>query len=343
MEVVQQDHFDRLPDALLLLIFNKLLDVKALSRCLSVCKRFSSLIPQTNALFVSIPPRIPVSKPGYGLCLASLRIFFNRVFTKPFKHCRRIVASKSPSSKSSNVHHSFINVLKKFEDVKFIHIQFPFYGSGIDLVGGDCLVKWKAEFGGQLKSCIILGATSYFLAKVKELQEQEQEEERFLTDDELRVRIIWTISCLIAASARHHFLKKILLDHPNLESVVISDEQKQGKLCMGREELVEMRGCMEPFAASKPLLIERTKVSDLSIKLSYAPELELPVSGYRMRGATLVVIRPVDGDLMRKGLSDGELLGSGFDGDHGEEKVFAEAVGEMMKMKKSYVMTMNSF
>ncbi|XP_044478843.1 F-box protein At4g18380-like [Mangifera indica] len=308
MELAQQDHFDRLPDALLLLIFNKVLDIKALSRCLSVCKRFSSLIPQTNTLFVAIPPCIPTSKPASGLCLASLRIFLKGVFTKPLKHFRRIVTLESPSGKSSNFQHSFNNALKKFEDVKFIHIQFPFYGSGIDLVGGDCLVKWKAEFGGQLK-----------------------------------VRIIWTISCLIAASARHHFLKKILLDHPSLESVVISDEKKQGKLCMGPKELAEIRGCMESSTPSKPSLIGRTRVPDLSVKLSYATELVLPASGYRMRGATLMVIRPVDGEFTRKEISDVEFLESGFDGEHGEDKVFAEAVREMTKMKKSYVMTMNSF
>lgn len=343
MELAQQDHFDRLPDALLLLIFNKVLDIKALSRCLSVCKRFSSLIPQTNTLFVAIPPCIPTSKPASGLCLASLRIFLKGVFTKPLKHFRRIVTLESPSGKSSNFQHSFNNALKKFEDVKFIHIQFPFYGSGIDLVGGDCLVKWKAEFGGQLKSCIILGATSKFLQEEKESHQQEQEEERFITDDELRVRIIWTISCLIAASARHHFLKKILLDHPSLESVVISDEKKQGKLCMGPKELAEIRGCMESSTPSKPSLIGRTRVPDLSVKLSYATELVLPASGYRMRGATLVVIRPVDGEFTRKEISDVEFLESGFDGEHGEDKVFAEAVREMTKMKKSYVMTMNSF
>ncbi|XP_044477723.1 F-box protein At4g18380-like [Mangifera indica] len=340
MEVVQQDHFDRLPDALLLLIFNKLLDVKPLSRCLLVCKRFSILIPQTNALFVAIPPRIPPSKPPNGFCLPSLRVFLS----KPFKPFRRLVASNSPSTRRiSAAHHSLNNALNKFQHVKSIHIQFPFSGNGIDLVGGDCLMKWKAEFGGQLKSCIILSATSYFPTEVKQLQEQE--EERFLTDDELRVRIIWTISCLIAASARHHFLKKILLDHPSLESVLITDEKKQGKMSMGREELAEMRGYIGSFSASKLLSsMERTKVPDLSITLWYAPELELPVSGYRMKGATLVVIRPVDdGELMRKGLSDGELMGSGFDGDHGEEIVFAEAVKEMMKMKKSYMMTMNSF
>ncbi|KAJ0451358.1 putative F-box domain-containing protein [Helianthus annuus] len=39
------DWFDSLPDSLLLLIFNKIGDVKALGRCCAVSRRFHSLIP----------------------------------------------------------------------------------------------------------------------------------------------------------------------------------------------------------------------------------------------------------------------------------------------------------
>uniref|UniRef100_A0A3Q7F1Y6 F-box domain-containing protein n=1 Tax=Solanum lycopersicum TaxID=4081 RepID=A0A3Q7F1Y6_SOLLC len=40
------DHFDRLPDSILLFIFNKIGDVKALGRCSVVSRRFNSLVPE---------------------------------------------------------------------------------------------------------------------------------------------------------------------------------------------------------------------------------------------------------------------------------------------------------
>ncbi|KAL3576389.1 hypothetical protein D5086_021672 [Populus alba] len=48
------DHFDRLPDSLLLLVFNKIGDVKALGRCCVVCLRFHSLVPQVDNVVVRV-------------------------------------------------------------------------------------------------------------------------------------------------------------------------------------------------------------------------------------------------------------------------------------------------
>ena len=42
------DYFDRLPDSLLLLIFNKLDDIKVLGRCCANCKRFNTLVLQVD-------------------------------------------------------------------------------------------------------------------------------------------------------------------------------------------------------------------------------------------------------------------------------------------------------
>ncbi|KHN06964.1 F-box protein [Glycine soja] len=47
------DHFDRLPDSLLLLVFNKIGDVKALGRCCVVSCHFHSLVPQVENVVVA--------------------------------------------------------------------------------------------------------------------------------------------------------------------------------------------------------------------------------------------------------------------------------------------------
>lgn len=215
-----------------------------------------------------------------------------------------------------------------------MNVQFPVYGNGND--DDDCFIKWKAEFGSELKSCIILGATSFYEKNLAwERIDRVQEEGHFLTDDQLKLRIVWTISCLISSSARHHFLKQIVSEHSQLQRVVVSDCKNQGELCMDEEHIIEMRKSVDDSS-----LKQRSPFPDLSIKMLYLPVLELPASGYTMRGATLVVIRPVDDDVD----AGGDLLGGWFDGD-GEEKkkAFGEAVRELMKVKKSYVMTMNSF
>ena len=69
------DHFDRLLDSLLLLVFNKFGDIKALGRCRAVSKRFSTIVPQVQNVVVKVTVLYPVKKPtlttvvkigGYG-------------------------------------------------------------------------------------------------------------------------------------------------------------------------------------------------------------------------------------------------------------------------------------
>ncbi|KAI8001651.1 F-box protein [Camellia lanceoleosa] len=47
-------HFDLLPDSILLLIFNKIGDVKALGRCCVISRRFYTLVPQVKNVVVHV-------------------------------------------------------------------------------------------------------------------------------------------------------------------------------------------------------------------------------------------------------------------------------------------------
>ncbi|MQL98179.1 hypothetical protein Taro_030876 [Colocasia esculenta] len=53
------DHFDRLPDSVLLLVFNRVGDVKALARCCAVSRRFHALVPEVDSLLVRVDWVIP--------------------------------------------------------------------------------------------------------------------------------------------------------------------------------------------------------------------------------------------------------------------------------------------
>ncbi|KAJ4967874.1 hypothetical protein NE237_014575 [Protea cynaroides] len=48
------DHFDRVPNSLLLIVFNKIGDVKALGRCCLVSRRFHDLVPQVDDVEVRV-------------------------------------------------------------------------------------------------------------------------------------------------------------------------------------------------------------------------------------------------------------------------------------------------
>ncbi|KAF9620578.1 hypothetical protein IFM89_013243 [Coptis chinensis] len=48
------DHFDRLPDSILLIVFNKIDDIKALGRCCVVSRRFHGLVPQVDNVVVRV-------------------------------------------------------------------------------------------------------------------------------------------------------------------------------------------------------------------------------------------------------------------------------------------------
>ncbi|BFG35744.1 hypothetical protein CerSpe_220180 [Prunus speciosa] len=52
----------------------------------------------------------------------------------------------------------------------------------------------------------------------------------FYTNAGLKLRVVWTISSLIAASARHYLLQPIISEHKMLDSLVLTDADGQGVL-----------------------------------------------------------------------------------------------------------------
>ncbi|KAK9273315.1 hypothetical protein L1049_018122 [Liquidambar formosana] len=351
---MDENHFDRLPDDLLRSIFNKVLDAKTLCQCLSVSKRFASLVPQTDTVSLAVSPR--TSRPTIPKPTGFLRSLINKFITKPLRFLHHIVVPSSAASPDSEDDPYGLpnEVFKSFSDIQSLCIQLPCHGGEFGSDGGDSLLKWKAEFGSEIESCVILGATSFqrnhkpspntIIINGKEREEQrgdeheQSESESLFSNDELKLRVVWTISCLIAASARHYLLNKLVKEHPNLRNAVITDASGQGRLCMRDEQIVEMRNSAESSATT----LERTQVPALKMKLWYVPELELPAAGRVMKGATLVVIRAVNG-VKRVG-SAGDLLEGAFEGEE-EEKVLGEAVREMIKKKekRTYTMEMDSF
>ncbi|URD92201.1 F-box protein [Musa troglodytarum] len=258
---LHQDHFDRIPDSLVLLIFNKLADVRSLGRCSAVSKRFNALVPLVHNVYVKIDRVVSIDGDSYDALDLSL--------PKPrtlFAHLLKIHGWSKPLLPQLS-HHSPRQVLKNFTHVRNLRMELP---AGDVKTEDGVFLKWRAEFGSTLQNCVILGGTMMDYRPASANLEGAM-----------------TISSLIAASTRHYLLRQIIEEHPTLSSLVLTDADGQGTLTMGVEQLKEFREIPLATSASS----NRTQVPASYMKLRYAPFLELP-EGMGMQGATLVAIKP---------------------------------------------------
>ncbi|KAL8192296.1 hypothetical protein R6Q57_027963 [Mikania cordata] len=369
MEVDGIDRFDQLPDSLLLFIFNNIGDVKALGRCSAVSRRFRILVPQVENVVVRVDCVISdddsspagSSDKSRGSISSLFRIIFGG-FVKPIqtlgqffgpKRSSSLSALSSSSSSSLSVgnvdgddfdqnggvtHHSPTQVLKNFNEIRFLKIELPTCELGIE---DDVLLRWRAHFGSTLDNCVMLGASSIVYPEKASCNQPNSDAicvnddngsipESFYTNGGLKLRVVWTISSLIAASARHYLLQPIIAEHKTLDSLVLTDADGQGVLYMNKEQLEELR--VKPLSASSAS--KRTLVPALNIRLWYAPYLGLP-DGTVLKGATLVAIRPSDHSVQWE-VSDGLWVSSAFDEPFG-------TAAKLLLKRRTYCLEMNSF
>ncbi|CAI0544989.1 unnamed protein product [Linum tenue] len=351
------DHFDRLPDSLLILVFNKIGDVKALGRCCVVSRRFHSLVPQVESVVVRVDcvisdddtsnssssdkSRSSASSSGFS---SIFRMVFGGI-VKPFQALGQLLGPKRSSGGGNDddagemdqggvTHHSPTQVLKNFNEIRFLRIELPSGELGID---DGVLLKWRADFGSTLDNCVILGAASvinnghYLVCANAGGDDNGSIPESFYTNGGLKLRVVWTISSLIAASARHYLLQPIIAEHKTLNSLVLTDADGQGVLCMNRDQLEELR--VKPLSASSAS--KRTLVPALNMRLWYAPHLELP-NGVVLKGATLVAIRPSEQTSAKKEVCDLSWVSTAFEEPYG-------TAAKMLVKRRTYCLEMNSF
>ena len=382
------DHFDRLPDALLLVIFNRIGDVKALGRCSIVSRRFHELVPLVDSVLVRVDCVIPdeppssssPSAPSSPTASVRARGVFSQIarivlggIVKPIQALGQILSpahsasgfSASSASSSSSFppsstsysplppgdvsHHSPSEVLRSFKELRHLRIELPAGELGTD---DGVMLKWKADFGSTLGSCVILGASSASpspagsngasTAPSVDSGRSEPEEcddsgsipESFYTNGGLRLRVVWTISSLIAAAGRHYLLQPIVADHTTLERLDLTDADGQGVLTMDKCQLQELR--VRPVSSSAAS--HRTLMPELSMWLWYAPCIELP-GGLVLNGATLVAIKPSEEatrDMVGNGAATAAWVLDAF------EEPYRTAARMLLK-RRTYTLEMNSF
>jgi hypothetical protein len=387
------DQFERLHDAVLLDVLNRIGDVKALGRCALVSRRFHALVPLVDSVFVRVDCVIPDDPPpssssssssssaapgtpprqapapaarGRGALAHIARVLLGGI-ARPIHALGQILSPAaaavsrrsealpaSPRAPVADVsHHSPSEVLRSFKELRRLHIELPTGELGID---DGVLLKWKADFGSTLVSCVILGASSisskpptgYTQAESetaaaatpdtsRETEEPGSLPDSLYTNGGLKLRVVWTISSLIAASARHYLLQPIICNHELLESLDLTDADGQGVLTMDKRQLQELR--VRPVFPSGSS--HRTLMPALSMRLHYAPLIELP-GGTLLKGATLVAIKPSE-DALREGQGAGAAgpVGTCWISEAFEEPYRTAA--KVLLKRRAYCLEMNSF
>ncbi|GJM92789.1 hypothetical protein PR202_ga09289 [Eleusine coracana subsp. coracana] len=336
------DQFDCLPDSLVLLILNKLDDVRSLGRCSAVSKRFNVLVPLVHDVCVKVDRVVTVEgdlDDAMNLCSPKPRNIISHflklilsAITKPFHGIHNPNGTGRPLFPQL-AHHSPVQVLKDFSHVRNLRVDLPRGDVGVE---EGVLLKWHADYGSSLQNCVILGGTLVNCKPAGMEHELSSDDngsmpESFYTNGGLKLRVVWAISCLVAASTRHYLLWSIVKDHPTLRNLVLADADEQGTLCMGTQQLKEFRGNQSSASACS----NRTQVPACNMKLKYAPYLELP-GGLALQGATLLIIKPIDHGCSSSRKEAEAFVSGAFDGP------LRYAVKALMK-RRTHLLEMNSF
>ncbi|CAN7041555.1 unnamed protein product [Brassica rapa subsp. trilocularis] len=311
------DGFDAIPDPVVINILNKVRDVKTLIRCRSVSKRFNSLATESDSLLLQLDQIGESDSEKDSTITSFFRSLFKSVnglfpiFSKPAKPARILTP---------------VQILAGFNRIRNLDVEFD--GGDFKLEKGAA-VKWKAEFGESLKSCVIVAFRSATV-DTSAIDGDAETDSEFVSG--LKTRVVWTISALMAASTRHYQMRDLVKEHKEMETLTVRDRDGEGTVVMDAAGMKEYRE-MEARGDEK-VSRERTVVPNVRMSMRNAPSLKLE-SGICLEAATLVVVRQPSG-----GASDDDdaELATGAFGDC----MYGEAVAALLKRRRN-VLEMNSF
>ncbi|PWA66564.1 F-box domain, Leucine-rich repeat domain, L domain-like protein [Artemisia annua] len=241
--------FSRLPDEMVLQIFDKLIDLKILCLCKSVSKRFNRIVTQVNTISFT--------------ALTDPEVEYHNRESRAFN----TVASLGPFW-------SAYCTLLKFRRVKSVHIQLP---SAVDSLP---LFKWKIKFGNRFDAFLFLSPNYIYHKKEVYVNDIDQDIE---SNELIRKKIKTSGQCLQDVMKRIIVLLTDIISFPLLERVSIVDSDNRGKVSFSGGKIADIRNLL---CSPSETMEQRLKYLDFPSKMSrcYVPLLELPVSGYVMKG-----------------------------------------------------------
>ncbi|XP_058198600.1 F-box protein AUF2-like [Rhododendron vialii] len=325
-----ENQFQRLPDDVVVDIFDKLSDIKCLCRCFMVSQRFSSLIPRVQTLsiktqiwdFLSLSLKLsePENPQGNGFLGKFSKFLISNLVLKPLRYLPDLTLSPC-----SRFNLSGVLFFRKLTQIRSLNIEIP-----SDFMDeNDSFFKWGTNFP-KLDSITVLYASC--ISKIME-SEQEDETNNDITLEEIDRRLAVACKCVKVALLWVCILSYVVEFYPMLESFTICDSMNKGvKLCLGGEKLVECRNC---FSVNKFVsLMERPNFSRReNMKVGYVSVLELPMSGYVMKGLTIMNFRICADD-------DSEAGKAMVDAFVEEQSVFSEAMVQIWENRKDGIKAM---
>ncbi|KAG6598678.1 F-box protein, partial [Cucurbita argyrosperma subsp. sororia] len=343
---VAGDGFDSLPDSLVLVIFNFVSDVKSLICCRAVSKRFNSLVPHSDSLFLKIDYTVssdsesdPDSDSDSDYVPNSKLFDFFKTTLESFFYFMSPVFLKSKSQTSP------AQILRQFHRIQRLQIEFP--TKGVEVARS---VKWRAEFGETLRSCVILS-----FHKIRKFDGRAM----MAVDDfgvdffpRMEARVTWLMRTLITALARHHVMVEVVVEHLEMNHLVLRDEGRNGVVVIeknGLDDIRRSRVCgggggggetSERRTAERRTL--RTRVPRTTVRMKYWPLVDLQ-HGLCMEDATLVVVRPTgnasEDETADMGNEDADLALSAFE----DNDMYTVAVAALLTKGTRLKMGINSF
>lgn len=220
--------------------------------------------------------------------------------------------------------------LLRFKGLKSLHIELP---PSVNDADNGYLFKWKFILGEKIDSFVFLSPNS-----VCDTKENVQDEEDDLVLA-IQKRCI-AIRCVVNALFRRKILLATIDTFPLLEKISITDSGKRGRVSHSGEKVVELRNGL----SSHPETLKKERHCRLS--RCYVPLLELPVSGYVMKGVTLILLERTNPgndkneSFMKSDDRDDNLMNI-YDDDNvyedNEEAAYSEAVMEIFKKHRGRI------
>lgn len=327
----------RLPDEMILQIFNKIIVFKTLCICKLVSRRFYWIVRQVDTIsFIAPlinPPHFNWNNSNAGVLKKLIWLLINGIVFKPLHFIRNMIVPLFPSFTGYIGYELIIYAkmsLTKFRFVKSLHIELPsLCHRGIDT---RLLGKWKVNFSYRVESYVFLSPDSICDINTNGLllngngNSVGQEEE----DLELTVKKFQTaLKCLWDATYRCRMLLDCAVDFPWLEKVSITDYAKRGTVSLSGGKIAKVRNWLHSYSPSDETLEQSLNFIDSPhrISLCHIPVLELPVSGYVMKRVTLFLMErdylPDNGDA--------SYIKTDFEVEEKEEAAYSEAVIEIFK------------
>ncbi|XP_071730912.1 F-box protein AUF2-like [Rutidosis leptorrhynchoides] len=340
---------DHLPDEIILLIFNKLNDLKTLCFCHLTSKRFSSITLQVTTISFT-PPNLNPNHTFDNTTSTSadvtppkriFRSFVNGIVFKPLHLIRRIIVPSSrplPPIISSFYGESFrsaVSFLCKLDLLKSLCVQLP-CSIHID---NRYSFRWKVKFGNRIESFMFISSNS--IRDGGGLIYGNIEEDVIESSSELfRKKVHIAFQCLKDVIIRHRMLLYFVKGMPLLETVSVTDSERRGRVRLsGGRRVGEIRDWIRFAAADMKLEMSRIEVP-VSVSHCYVPELNLPNSGCEMKGVTFVVMQMNtfeggNGNGNESFMNDDDDYDDYDDGIEGkEEAAYNEAVMEILENHK---------